>query len=724
MPFPGLSGRGIGMCHPAGVVISLFGYPGWLRATPGYANGIPPGCTVTEIRGTPKSGCGFDSQDAGGKSVMSRDCPELARGAGGGGRGVKAPEGWRTPRPGGTRPRLGGDEYHWGVRRGESAANSGLAGTWRMPGSGCEFSSQDAGDELVRAQECPELARGAGGGGRGVKAPEGWRTPRPGGTRSHLGGDEYHWGVRRGGSAANSGLAGTWRMPGSGCEFSSQDAGDELVRAQECPELARGAGGGGRGVKAPEGWRTSRPGGTRPRLGGDEYHWGVRRGESAANSGLARTRRMPGLGWGFTWQDAGDELVRAQECPELARGAGGGGRGVKAPEGWRTPRPGGTRPRLGGDEYHWGVRRGGSAANSGLARTRRMPGSGCEFSSQDAGDELVMSRDCPELARGAGGGGRGVKAPEGWRTPRPGGTRSHLGGDEYHWGVRRGGSAANSGLAGTWRMPGSGWDFSSQDAGDELVRAQECPELARGAGGGGRGVKAPEGWRTSRPGGTRPRLGGDEYHWGVRRGGSAANGGLARTWRMPGSGCEFSSQDAGDELVRAQECPELARGAGGGGRGVKAPEGWRTPRPGGTRSHLGGDEYHWGVRRGGSAANSGLAGTWRMPGSGCEFSSQDAGDELVRAQECPELARGAGGGGREVKAPEGWCTSRPGGTRPRLGGDEYHWGVRRGGSAANSGLARTRRMPGLGWGFTWQDAGGESVMSRDCPEFGWGKAKG
>ena len=80
MPFPGLSGRGIGMCHPTGVVISLLGYQGWLRVTPGYSNGIPVGCTGTVMGGAPESGCDFVLEDVGGEWLWRRDCPEYGGG--------------------------------------------------------------------------------------------------------------------------------------------------------------------------------------------------------------------------------------------------------------------------------------------------------------------------------------------------------------------------------------------------------------------------------------------------------------------------------------------------------------------------------------------------------------------------------------------------------------------------------------------------------------------
>ena len=54
-----------------------------------------------------------------------------------------------------------------------------------------------------------------------------------------------------------------YESPESGCGFVSQDAGGELVRTQDCPELSGGGTGGrGSGVKAH---RSAGPSGTRPR---------------------------------------------------------------------------------------------------------------------------------------------------------------------------------------------------------------------------------------------------------------------------------------------------------------------------------------------------------------------------------------------------------------------------------------------------------------------------
>ena len=85
-----------------------------------------------EIRGQrSESGCGFDPQDVGGEMLMSRDCPEIGRGAGGGGRGVKAlpMHRERSARPGGLRGGLEPAEHPWGLRRRASEA----AGGWRLP---------------------------------------------------------------------------------------------------------------------------------------------------------------------------------------------------------------------------------------------------------------------------------------------------------------------------------------------------------------------------------------------------------------------------------------------------------------------------------------------------------------------------------------------------------------------------------------------------------------
>ena len=51
-------------------------------------------------------------------------------------------------------------------------------------------------------------------------------------------------------------------------------------------------------------------------------------------------------------------------------------RGGKAPEGWRSPRPGGLRGGIEHNEHLWGLRRRVSEADRAVARRRRMPGPG------------------------------------------------------------------------------------------------------------------------------------------------------------------------------------------------------------------------------------------------------------------------------------------------------------------------------------------------------------
>ena len=119
-----------------------------------------------------------------------------------------------------------------------------------------------------------------------------------------------------------------------------------------------------------------------------------------------------------------------------------------------------------------------------------------------------------------------------------------------------------------------------------------------------------------------------------------------------------------------------------------------------------------------------VVGMRKSPKSGGDFVLEDIGGELLMSQDCPEFARGGDGRGSGVKAvPQARDRSpRPGGIRGGLEHDEHPWGLRRGVSTANGGLVGMRRMPEWGWGFIWQDAGGEWVRRHKCPEFQWGKA--
>ena len=239
-----------------------------------------------------------------------------------------------------------------------------------------------------------------------------------------------------------------------GWSFVLQDAGGEMLARRNCPENGAGAGGGREsGVKAvPQARdRSPCPGGIRGGLEHDEHPWGLRRWVDTADGGWVGLRRMLEWGCEFIWQGAGSEWVMAMGCPEFAQVGDGGGRGVKAPEGWRSPCPGGIRGGLEHDEHPWGLRRWVDTADGGWVGLRRMLEWGCEFIWQGAGSEWVMAMGCPEFAQVGDGGGRGVKAPEGWRSPRPGGIRGGLEHDEHPWGLRRGVDTADGGLVGIRR---------------------------------------------------------------------------------------------------------------------------------------------------------------------------------------------------------------------------------------------------------------------------------
>ena len=509
--------------------------------------------------------------------VTRRNCPEIGTGAGGGGRGVKAPEGWRSPRPGGLHGGLEHAEHPWELRRQVSEADREVVGMRKMLASGWSLLLEDIGGEMVTRRNCPEIGPGAGGGGRGVKAPEGWRSPRPGGFRGGLEYDEHPWELRRQVSEADRGVVRMRRMLASGWSFVLEDIGGEVVTRRICPEIGPGAGGGGRGVKAPEGWRSPRPGGFRGGLEYDEHPWELRRQVSEADRGVVRMRRMLASGWSFVLEDIGGEVVTRRICPEIGAGAGGGGRGVKAPEGWRSPRPGGLRGGLEYDEHPWELHRQVSEADRRVVEMRKILASGRSFVLEDIGSEMVTRRNRPENGAGAGGGGRGVKAPEGWRSPRPGGLRGGLEYDEHSWALRRPVNEADRGVVSMRRMLMSGWSFVLEDIGGEMVTRRNCPEIGTSAGGGGRGVKAPEGWRSPRPGGLRGGLEYDEHSWALRRPVNEADRGVVSMRRMLMSGWSFVLEDIGGEMVTRRNCPEIGTSAGGGGRGVKAQESSASP---------------------------------------------------------------------------------------------------------------------------------------------------
>ena len=96
----------------------------------------------------------------------------------------------------------------------------------------------------------------------------------------------------------------------------------------------------------------------------------------------------------------------------------------------------GSVPMRGSRERtRWGF--GSGCRSQVMAGMDAMPESRWDFVSQDIGGELVMRRDCPGIGGGGGVRGGGVKAPEGWRSPRPGGLHGGIEHDEHPWAFRR-----------------------------------------------------------------------------------------------------------------------------------------------------------------------------------------------------------------------------------------------------------------------------------------------
>ena len=74
----GVTAKRTGMCRPFRAVISLPCVSGVSRrATPGYSNGIPLGCTQSKALDL---GCDFVTEHIGGESLTPRDCPEFVDG--------------------------------------------------------------------------------------------------------------------------------------------------------------------------------------------------------------------------------------------------------------------------------------------------------------------------------------------------------------------------------------------------------------------------------------------------------------------------------------------------------------------------------------------------------------------------------------------------------------------------------------------------------------------
>ena len=237
-PKLGVSTKRTGLCHPFRVVLSLLGYQGWLHATPGYSNGIPSGCgkapppSSAVALSTLRSGSATEDGEDGLRRV---DCtlfqtPEYPEWVGmpishsAGNEWVTRVNNWscrevlEADADTGCRvrpleaaiampwlnPALEAAGGHEVLRRGSSSTSGcrgARQGTWcqvqvltsveipgsaAAPGSGCGFVLEDVGMELVKRRNCPEFGGGAGTRRGGVKAPEGRRSPRPGGQGSAL----------------------------------------------------------------------------------------------------------------------------------------------------------------------------------------------------------------------------------------------------------------------------------------------------------------------------------------------------------------------------------------------------------------------------------------------------------------------------------------------------------------------------------------------------------
>ena len=116
-----------------------------------------------------------------------------------------------------------------------------------------------------------------------------------------------------------------------------------------------------------------------------------------SNRAEDRRHEVPESPDGFVLHDPDGERLMRRGCPEIGGGVGGRMDGVKAPEGWRSPRPGGLRYGRDHDEHPWELRRRVSKADRGLVRRRRMPESGDDLVSRVAAGELIMPYNCPEF---------------------------------------------------------------------------------------------------------------------------------------------------------------------------------------------------------------------------------------------------------------------------------------------------------------------------------------
>ena len=323
--------------------------------------------------------------------------------------------------------------------------------------SGCGFVFQDFGDEWVMPSDCPEIGAGVGGGGRGVKAVEGNRTPCPGGITACLQNNGPLWRLWRGVSEEEGEWVGMWKSLESRGGFGWQNAAGEWVMPLDCPEFSGGSilessglaatpciqttRGGEDGIVTGTG-HFFRPYGTGAEALSSTHRWkqwaiiGRPCGTSAAGTfpiipERGKTPELPEWVWTAISQGAGNEVVTCEENVNGRVGVGGTSDLTPSPSSVADYCGGWTLSRSGEGEFSAASARCGSlglscgdlspktsatgchggmpwGANDGFLRlvSDRAPSeyseSECGFVLHDAGDEWVMPQDCPEYSRRAG----------------------------------------------------------------------------------------------------------------------------------------------------------------------------------------------------------------------------------------------------------------------------------------------------------------------------------
>ena len=354
----GVFGKRMGLCRPFRAVISLHGVPGVARrATPGYSNGIPPGCAQPKAS---KSGCDFLWQEVGDKWLMPQDCPAI--GGGGGEVDISAGTGDEGRDvsfvPDGTGVLAFRSTHRWkrwaiiGRPQGTSAAGtiSGVAEMAKNSETWGGFVLHEVGGQSVRARQCPEFVPGAGPASSATPCRY---LPARSGEDTAVG----QKGILTLDLDLNHNLVSFSPARGtpprtlkgysfeSGWSFIPQEVGGEWVITLDCPEIG---GDGGQGVeligvlitKVHPGFMLG-VGGTLAhtpalsRSGEGEFSATRRQGGRARLAWrlAAEIRERPESGGGFVLHGASGELAMRQKCPEIGRGDGRSrGRGQSGPD--------------------------------------------------------------------------------------------------------------------------------------------------------------------------------------------------------------------------------------------------------------------------------------------------------------------------------------------------------------------------------------------------------